>query len=189
VTDRSRHLLRQLPALVWLVLVWLLLWGTWSWANVLGGVAVAFLVTRLVPLPSVVENIRVRPLAVLGFVLVFSRDLLVASAEVAWRALRPGPPPRSAVITVGLRTDSDLLLTVTSEALTLVPGSIVLDLDRDRRTLAVHLLHVRDHTDLERQRAGVLLMEERVVRAFGRSREVAALGRDAAGTPGAGGDR
>ncbi|MGY1733557.1 Na+/H+ antiporter subunit E [Geodermatophilus sp. SYSU D01045] len=175
MTDRARHLLRQLPALVWLVLVWVLLWGTWSWANVLGGVLVAVLVTRVVPLPAVVENVRIRPLALLRFLAVFAVDLAVSSAQVAWRALRPGPPLRSAVIRVQLRTDSDLLLAVTSEALSLVPGSVVLDLDREHRVLAVHLLEVRDRDDLERQRAGVLAMEDRVVRAFGRSRERAAL--------------
>ncbi|MGY1779894.1 Na+/H+ antiporter subunit E [Geodermatophilus sp. SYSU D01036] len=180
MSDRARHLLRQLPALVWLVLVWVLLWGTWSWANVLGGVLVAVLVTRVVPLPAVVENIRIRPLALLRFLAVFAVDLAVSSAQVAWRALRPGPPLRSAVIRVQLRTDSDLLLAVISEALSLVPGSVVLDLDREHRVLAVHLLEVRDRDDLERQRAGVLAMEDRVVRAFGRSRERAALDREPA---------
>ena len=34
---RLRH---QLPLLVWLVLVWNLLWGTGSWANLLGGIVV-----------------------------------------------------------------------------------------------------------------------------------------------------
>ena len=33
---RLRH---QFPLLVWLVLVWILLWGTWSWANLICGVA------------------------------------------------------------------------------------------------------------------------------------------------------
>jgi multicomponent Na+:H+ antiporter subunit E len=183
VTSRARHLVRQLPALVWLVLVWVLLWGTWSWANVLGGVLVAVLVTRVVPLPAVVENIRIRPPALLRFVAAFTVDLAVSSAQVAWRALRPGPPLRSAVIRVQLRTDSDLLLAIISEALTLVPGSVVLDLDRDHRVLAVHLLEVRDRDDLERQRAGVLTMEDRVVRAFGRSQERAALDDAPAGVP------
>ena len=40
-TAMAGHQLRhQLPLLVWLVLVWNLLWGTWSWANLLSGVLV-----------------------------------------------------------------------------------------------------------------------------------------------------
>ena len=38
--ERFVHQLRhQLPLLLWLVLVWMLLWGTWSWANLLSGLA------------------------------------------------------------------------------------------------------------------------------------------------------
>ena len=72
-----------------------------------------------------------------------------------------------------LRTDSDLLLTMIAESLCLVPGSIVIDLDRERRTFALHLLSVRDLAEVAEQRAGVLAVEERVVRAFGSAAEIA----------------
>lgn len=74
-----------------------------------------------------------------------------------------------------LRTDSDLLLTIVAEALTLVPGSLVIDMDRPQRTLALHILHVRDLADVDRRRAAVLAEEERVVRAFGSADQIAAL--------------
>ena len=169
---RLRH---QLPLLVWLVLVWNLLWGTWSWANLLGGILVALGVTLLLPLPPVVGGARLRPVPLVRFVGHFVGDLVSSGAMVAWQTLRPAGIDRSAIITVQLRTDSDLLLTILSESLTLVPGSMVIDLDRERRTLALHILQVRDEADVERQRESVLAEEERVVRAFGSPAEVAAL--------------
>lgn len=172
-THRLRH---QLPLLVWLVLVWNLLWGTWSWANLLGGIVVALAVTLLLPLPPVVGGVRLRPVALVRFVAYFVVDLVSSGALVAWQTVRPSGIDRSAIVTVQLRTDSDLLLTILSESLTLVPGSMVIDLDRERRTLGLHILHVRDDADVERQRASVLAQEERVVRAFGSPDEIAALG-------------
>jgi multicomponent Na+:H+ antiporter subunit E len=80
-------------------------------------------------------------------------------------------------VRVRLRTDSDLLLTIISQTLCLVPGSLVLDLDREERTIALHLLHVRDHDHVELEKAGVLATEDRVVRAFGSAAEIAALDR------------
>jgi multicomponent Na+:H+ antiporter subunit E len=74
-----------------------------------------------------------------------------------------------------MRTDSDLLLTIVAESLTLVPGSVVIDMDRSARTLSLHILHVRDLADVERRRAAVLAEEDRVVRAFGSAEEIAAL--------------
>ena len=169
------QLRHQLPLLVWLVLVWILLWGTWSWANVLSGLLVALAVTVLLPLPAVVGGLRVRPLPLLGFLGHFLLDLAVSGAQVAWQALRPGPQRRSAIVRVRLRTDSDLLLTIISQTLCLVPGSLVLDLDREERTIALHLLHVRDHEHVELEKVGVLAMEDRVVRAFGSAEEIRAL--------------
>jgi multicomponent Na+:H+ antiporter subunit E len=172
-THRVRH---QLPLLVWLVLVWMLLWGTWSWANLISGSVLAVLVTVLLPLPPVVGGARLHPVGVLVFLGHFVVDLVLSAAQVAWQTIRPGGIEHSAIIRVQMRTDSDLLLTIVAEALTLVPGSLVIDMDRQQRTLALHILHVRDLADVERRRAAVLAEEERVVRAFGSAEEIAALG-------------
>lgn len=165
----------QLPLLTWLVLVWILLWGTWSWANLLSGLLVALVVTALLPLPPVVGGARLRPLPLLAFIGHFAVDLVRSSAEVAWEAVRPQRGRRGAIIRVQLRTDSDLLLTVVVEALSLVPGSLVIDLDREARTIALHLLTVRDLAEVGRRKDEVLAMEDRVVRAFGSAADVAVL--------------
>jgi multicomponent Na+:H+ antiporter subunit E len=170
------HQLRhQVPLMVWLVLVWMLLWGTWSWANLLSGALLALVVTVLLPLPPVVGGARVHPVGLLVFVGYFFLDLVRSAALVAWQTIRPGGIRHSAIIRVQLRTDSDLLLTIVAESLTLVPGSVVIDMDRPRRTLALHILHVRDLADVESRRAAVLAEEVRVVRAFGTPDEIAAL--------------
>ena len=170
---RVRH---QLPLLLWLVLVWILLWGTWSWANLLSGIVVAVAVTSLLPLPPVVGGVQVhgvRLLRLLGYFLV---DLVVSAAQVAWLTVRPRGISRSAILKIPLRTDSDLLLTIVAETVTLVPGSIVIDLDREEKTLILHVLNVDDESDVEKRRASVLAQEERVVRALGSDRDIAALG-------------
>jgi multicomponent Na+:H+ antiporter subunit E len=170
-----RRLRDQLPLLVALVLVWNLLWGTWSWANLISGTAIALAVTWLLPLPPVSDGAGFHPVAVLRYLARFGLDLATSSAQVAWDALRPSGVRNGAIISVPLRTDSDLLLTMITESLCLVPGSIVIDLDREERTVALHLLSMRDLAAVERQRAEVLATEERVVRAFGSAADIAAL--------------
>jgi multicomponent Na+:H+ antiporter subunit E len=172
-----RRLRSQLPLLVSLVLVWNLLWGTWSWANLISGTVVALAVTWLLPLPPVAGGTRFHPVAVLRYLGHFVVDLATSSAQVAWEAIRPSGLRHGAIISVQLRTDSDLLLTMIAESLCLVPGSIVIDLDREQRTFALHLLSVRDLAEVDQQRAAVLATEDRVVRAFGSAAEIAALDR------------
>ena len=174
-TGVAHQLRHQFPLLVWLVLVWNLLWGTWSWANLISGTVLALAVTVLLPLPPVVGGTRVRPVALLVFLGSFFLDLVISAAQVAWQTIRPSGIRHSAIISVQLRSDSDLLLTIVAEATALVPGSLVIDMDREKQTLAVHVLHVTDLDDVERRRASVLRMEERVVRAFGSVEEIEAL--------------
>jgi multicomponent Na+:H+ antiporter subunit E len=169
---RLRH---QVPLMAWLVVVWMLLWGTWSWANLISGLLVALTVLTLLPLPHVVGGARVRPLPLLVFLGHFVVDLFASGAEVAWQALRPGGVHRTAIVQVQLRADSDLLLTMVAEATSLVPGSLVLDLDREHRVMTLHLLPVRDLEDVARRKANVLVVEERLVRAFGSPADLAAL--------------
>ena len=69
---RLRH---QVPLLAWLVLVWMLLWGTWSWANLLSGLVLGLFLLVVLPLPHVVGGVRVRPLPVLAFLGHFVTDL------------------------------------------------------------------------------------------------------------------
>jgi multicomponent Na+:H+ antiporter subunit E len=169
---RLRH---QGPLIVWLVLVWILLWGTWSWANLLSGLLIALAVLTLLPLPHVVGGTRVRLVPLLVFVGHFVADLFTSGAEVAWQALRPGGVRRTAIVRVQLRADSDLLLTMVAEATSLVPGSLVLDLDREQRVMTCHLLPARDLDDVARKKAHILVVERRLVRAFGSAAHVAAL--------------
>ena len=172
---RLRH---QVPLMVWLVVVWNLLWGTLSWANLLSGLLVALVLLTLLPLPHVVGGARVRPLPLLVFLGHFVTDLVASGAEVAWQALRPGGVRSTAIVQVQLRADSDLLLTMVAEATSLVPGSLVLDLDREQRLITLHLLPVRDLEDVERKKAHVLVVEGRLVRAFGSAADAAALAGD-----------
>ncbi len=76
---------------------------------------------------------------------------------------------------VALRTDSDVLQTSTAQALTLVPGSMALEVDREDRVLAVHVLVPGRRVDLDAERRSVLDLEARIVRAFGTDADLAAL--------------
>lgn len=171
VTGRGRWR-DQLVTVVWLVLVWNLLWGEFTWGNVLGGGLVALLVLVFFPLPRVTFDGRIRPLALLRFVGRFVAELVTASVQVALVALRPGPAPHSAIIAVPLRVGSDLNLTLTAEALSLVPGTLIVEAVRGTGTLYVHVLDVRDQAEVERARRDVLALERRIIRATGSAAEL-----------------
>jgi multicomponent Na+:H+ antiporter subunit E len=158
---------RQLPLLVWLVVLWLFLWDQVSVLSIVTGLLLALLVTRVFYLPPVELPDRVNPLGVLGFVVRFVIDLVRSSFQVGWLAIDPRGVPTSSIVAVQLSTKSDLSLTLTALAVSLVPGSLVVEADRQDDILYLHVLGTETSADVEKARADVLAVEERIVRAIG----------------------
>ncbi|MCW3813388.1 Na+/H+ antiporter subunit E [Micromonospora sp. DR5-3] len=165
----------QAVALGWLAAIWLLLWGDLSWDNLLGGILVGAAVLVFFPLPPVTFGGRLRPGALLVLAITFVGELVSASVHVAAIAVRPGYRPRGAIIAVPLRIRTDLNLALTAELISLVPGTLILEVDRDHGVLYVHVLDVRGPEDLTGSRERVLAVERRVVRAVGSPQEVRQL--------------
>ncbi len=163
-----RRLTRHPVLLVWLVLVWVGLWGSVSAANVLGGVAVALVVVATLPLTEVPDQGRVRPVALLRFAGHFAVDLVRSSAQVASLVVRPRVALRPAVLAVPVRGQSDRLLTLLANAISLTPGTLTLEVDRPRSVLYVHVIDVGRRDDaVERVRADMLRVEALAVGAVG----------------------
>ncbi|GAA3383274.1 Na+/H+ antiporter subunit E [Cryptosporangium minutisporangium] len=158
-----------------LVTVWTLLWGVLSWANLLSGLLVSAVVLTVFPLPPVTFAGRLRPLGLARFSLQFFVDLVRASAQLSWMAFRPGRQPRSAIIRVPLRVRSDLVLTLTGEVVSLVPGSLIVDTDQASTALYIHVIGVADRAEVERFRRTVYEVEARIVRAIGSDAEIRQL--------------
>jgi multicomponent Na+:H+ antiporter subunit E len=71
------------------------------------------------------------------------------------------------MIRVDLRSDSDLYQTLTTELVSLVPGSLVVEARRSTRTLYLHVLDVDTPAELPPARDSVLDAEARVIEAYG----------------------
>jgi multicomponent Na+:H+ antiporter subunit E len=128
--------------LCWLVLVWILLWGSVSAANIASGLAIALVITVLLPLPVVPIEGRVHPLSLVRLIATVGYYLVLSSVQVAWLAVKPGPPPLSAVLRAHVAVKSDLVLALAVNIFNLIPGSIVLEIDQSRRMLYMHVIDV-----------------------------------------------
>ena len=168
----------QLVAFGWLVVVWNLFWGDFSWGNLAGGILVAGVVLLFFPLPPVSFGGQLRPGPLLVFVVRFVGELVSASWHVAGVAVRPGYQPRGAIIAVRLRVRTDLNLALTAEAISLVPGTLIVEADRDAGVLYVHVFDIRGTQDLSDSRRRILAVERRIVRAVGSGAEVRQVGAD-----------
>ncbi|BCT77734.1 Na+/H+ antiporter subunit E [Sinomonas cyclohexanicum] len=171
---RPRTSLRiELPLLGWLVLVWAALWQDFSPGNLVFGALVALVVTRVFYLPPVELSGRFNVLHAVRYAFVFVWHVIVASVQLAWLAIAKGPRVRSAVVAVPLRSHADLMVTATGHVISLVPGSLVVDVDRANATLYVHYIDIEDAAGADRVRREVLGVEAELIRIMGTKEELA----------------
>ena len=154
--------------LIWLTLVWILLWGSVSVANILSGLAIALLITVLLPLPAVPVEGRLRPWSFVVLVAYVIWSLAVSSTQVAWLAVKPGPLPPTAVLRAHLNIKSDLVLALAVNVINLIPGSIVLEIDQTRRLIYVHVIDVGSQRAVDRFYRQTATVERLMVAAFER---------------------
>lgn len=172
--------LQQLPFFVVLVALWMLLWGQFTWLAFVTGILAAVFVTRVFRLPPVDLSGRLNLWYGLVFVVTFFAAVVRGSLVVAWQVLDFRRPPGAAIIAVPLRVDDDVIMAHTAVTASLIPGSLIVDVDREGRTLFLHTIGVRSDADAEHQRRVVLGWEARITRAVGSRAQLADLRRQIA---------
>ncbi len=165
-----RSIALRIWVVCWLVLVWILLWGNISAANILSGVLVALVIILLLPLPAVPVEGRVHPLSLLRLIITVGFYLVLSSVQVAFLAVKPGPPPLTAVLRAHLAVKSDLVLALAVNIFNLIPGSIVLEIDQTRRMLYMHVIDVGNEAAVARFFRQVTEVERLLVSTFEREK-------------------
>lgn len=160
-----RHHPRVLPLLA-LTLVWCLFWGEVTPGNLLAGGLLATLVLGLFPFPRVILGLRPH----LGWIIVlaarFLFDVVLASLEVAYKVTVPWSQPNGRITQVQLTSTHDITRTMTAQFTTLVPGSLVLDVDRATGIMTLHLFDAATKEDELRGVERAQAQEQRILRAL-----------------------
>lgn len=156
-----------------LVVVWVLLIGQLDFGTIVFGLLVSIGVQLIFPMPVIPQMSRMRPLQTVWLILVTLWGLVRASVIVSYQVLAWKRPTSNSIIVVDLRSKDSFTSTLTAVLVTLVPGSVVLELRGGR--MLVHVFDTPNRAAVEAARKNVLDNERLVLQAFGTKEEVAAL--------------
>ncbi|WP_372619133.1 Na+/H+ antiporter subunit E [Falsiroseomonas sp.] len=133
------------PVLSLLILgLWLILAPTPSFGQVLLGSVLAVL------LPWATRGFwpdqpqLTQPIAALRLAGVVLADIVMANVLVARQVLGPPEALRPGFLDVPLDLDDPFVATLLGSIVSLTPGTVSVDIDRARRVLQVHALHIED---------------------------------------------
>jgi multicomponent Na+:H+ antiporter subunit E len=147
-----------------LLVVWVLLQGELTVANVVGGVFVVAAIEALFPSRRHTSH-RLQPVGAAVYVGTLVRDLVVSSWTVVVTVLRPNADRVHAeVVPVQLATRSPLVAALVANSISLTPGTLTVDIEH-APTGFVLQVHVLGRIDPSEFAASILALERRVARA------------------------
>jgi multicomponent Na+:H+ antiporter subunit E len=134
----------MLLASILLALAWAALQGEITLANLLAGLVLGSAILTLLSKGGVMPStMTTRTAYAIELVAFFLWELVLANVRVAWDVLRPQTAIQPAVLAIPLEVTSNREILLLSMLINITPGSVTIDLSDDRRTLYVHVMHMR----------------------------------------------
>jgi multicomponent Na+:H+ antiporter subunit E len=152
--------------------IWVLAWGSASWANVASGVVVVAALLIVVPdarRPG--WRLVVRPVPLVRLVVRYLRDVVVSNAQITREVLRPRPRLSTAIVRVPLAGCTPETLTVVANLVAMTPGETPIEVEADPPVMYVHVLQF---TDADEVRRAIWALRDQVLAAFGTEEAIAA---------------
>jgi multicomponent Na+:H+ antiporter subunit E len=88
---------------------------------------------------------------VISFLFFFMREMVVATARVAYIVIKPEIDIQPGIIAVPLDIKTNAEITLLANLITLTPGTLSLDVSSDGRVIYVHTMHVSDVDEFRRE--------------------------------------
>lgn len=166
---------RGLGIAVVLVTIWVLAWGSLTWANLAGGVAVSVGVLIAVPdLRRATHLPIVRPVPTARLALRMLWDMAVSNAVLTREVVTPRIGISTGVVSVPLAGCSDEVVTIIANLVAMTPGTMPVEVEQDPTVMYVHVLHLDDPDHV---RHAIWSLRDQVVRAFGTREAIAEVER------------
>jgi multicomponent Na+:H+ antiporter subunit E len=140
------------PALLTLLLAlgWAAATGNFSLLNLLFGALVGGFCLYLIRGQIGGRRFWRRAVRIAALALLFIQELILSALRVAALVLRPRLDLRPALVAFPLTATNDVEITLLANLITLTPGTLSVDVSKDRKHLLIHAIDVRDREELIR---------------------------------------
>jgi multicomponent Na+:H+ antiporter subunit E len=128
------------------LLVWFLITGVTTVSEVIVGLIIAFFVALLTGEMLIVTERRFhlnRVWYTILYLIKFVWEMIKANFHVAYIVIHPMLPIRPGIVKVKTKLQRDSALTMLANSITLTPGTLTVDIDKDKQILYVHWIYVK----------------------------------------------
>lgn len=159
-------MLRTLVGTILLACMWMLLTARLSLESFLIGLVLGLAINILLSRSQ--EQAQRRSgiggiAATLVYLVRLLYQTLAADLMVAWRIVKGDTAPDSGIVEVPVNSDDDVVAALSAHAITLTPGSFVVDFKDDNQTMIIHAIDKAMLPDLKQEQTQRAKLAERMV--------------------------
>lgn len=154
-----------------LFIIGFIVWCLFNWpvdmAHIILGIIISFFISIITSdlfaqTPSKIFHIT-RYLWFLCYIPLFLWECLKANLDVAYRVIHPGLPIKPGIVKVKTTLKTDTGLTFLANTITLTPGTMSVDIDRENGFLYIHWINVQAQ-DIEEATQIIVKKFERILK-------------------------
>ncbi|RRA96314.1 Na+/H+ antiporter subunit E [Paenimyroides viscosum] len=135
-----------------LTFVWVALTGQLDYSNFVFGYTMGFFILWMVN-RSVKANTEYfyRVPKIFAFIILFFYDLLKANYEVTKDVITPNYNMKPGIVKYQMEAKTDFEITMLANMIALTPGTVVIDLSKDKRSMYIHVMYLANKEEFIRR--------------------------------------
>ena len=124
--------------------IWVALTGSMYYSNFLFGYLLGFFLLWVMNKNETDKRYFYRVPKIIGFAFYFLYEMMVANLQVAYDVITPKYFFKPGIVRFPLKATSDLEINLLSMFISLTPGTILLDVSEDKKSIVIHVMYLDD---------------------------------------------
>jgi len=124
--------------------IWVALTGSMYYSNFLFGFLLGFFILWVMNRNETDQRYFYRVPKTIGFIFFFLYEMIVANVQVAYDVITPRYFFKPGIIRYPLQANTDLEINLLSTMISMTPGTLILDISEDKKSLFIHVMYLKD---------------------------------------------
>lgn len=131
--------------------IWVALTGSLYYSNFLFGYLMGFAILWIMNRQEADRRYFNRVPKTIGFIFYFLYEMIAANVQVAYDVITPKYFFKPGIIRYPLEARTDIEINLLSTMISMTPGTLILDISEDKKSLFIHVMYLRDREHFIKQ--------------------------------------
>lgn len=124
--------------------IWVALTGSLYYSNFLFGYLMGFFILWIMNRQEADRRYFNRVPKTIGFIFYFLYEMIAANVQVAYDVITPKYFFKPGIIRYPLEATTDIEINLLSTMISMTPGTLILDISEDKKSLFIHVMYLKD---------------------------------------------